>query len=222
MPMDMSRFIELTAILVLVLAIAIVGNRRVRTGVWLYGLQSLGLGAIAVLIGFEHGALHIYIAAGLTVLVKVVAIPNIIFFVMNQIEIRREVESFLGIPSSLLVAALLVALAFYAANSALGLGIGDRSLSSSLLGVSLANILIGFFLMINRKKALSQALGLSVMENGVFLAAIALTSGMPMVIELGVFFELLVGILLSGILIFKIKESFDSISTDVLRTLKDD
>lgn len=220
--MDVSRFIELAAMLVLVLAIAIVGNRRLRTGVWLYGLQSLGLGAIAALIGYEHGALHIYVAAGLTVLVKVIAIPNIIFFVMNQIEIRREVESFLGIPSSLLVASLLVALAFYAANSALGIGIGDHSLSSSLLGVSVANILIGFFLMINRKKALSQALGLSVMENGVFLAAIALTSGMPMVIELGVFFELLVGILLSGILIFKIKESFDSISTDALRTLKDD
>lgn len=220
--MNVSRSIELLAILILVLAIAIVGNRRVRTGVWLYGLQSLGLGAIAALIAHQLHAPHIYVAAALAVTIKAIAIPNIIFFVMSQIEVNREVESFLGIPSSLLLASLLVALAFYAANTSLGLGIGALSLSSSMLGVSLSNMLIGFFLMINRKKAISQALGLSVMENGLFLAAIALTSGMPLVIELGVFFELLIGILLTGILLFKIKESFDSINTDAMRTLKDD
>lgn len=218
----LAKVIEFLALVILTGAIAIVGARRMRTVVGLYGLQSLVLGLVAGAIGYSLHEPHMYAVAALTVLIKAIAIPNVILFVMRQIEIRREVESFLGIPSSMLVAAVLVAMAYYAAHTALGLGLGEMSQgASSLLGVSLACVLIGFFLMINRRKAISQAVGLSVMENGLFLAAIALTSGMPLVIEIGVFFELLVGAMLMGILIFKIKESIDSINTDELSYLKD-
>lgn len=220
--MTLVQAIELAANVILVAAIAIVGARHMRTVVWLYAFQSLALGGVSAMVAYHMGATHFYVAAVLVVVVKAIAIPNVILYVMRQIEIRREVESFLGIPSSLLVAALLVALAFYAAHSALGLGVGELTQhSGTLLGVSLASVLIGFFLMINRKKALSQAIGLSVMENGLFLAALDLTTGMPLIIEIGVFFELLGGAMLMGILIFKIQGSFDSIDTHELRILKD-
>lgn len=220
--MDHAKTIEFLSLLVLAGAIANVGARRVRTGVWLYAFQSLALAAASAFVAYALHEPHIYLAAGLAALIKGFAIPQVIFYILKKIEVKREVESFLGIPSSLLVAALLVGLAFYAANAALGLGIGEfGELPSTLLAVSLAVMLIGFFMMINRKKAITQVIGLSVMENGLFLAAIALTSGMPLVIELGVFFELLIGAMLMGILILKIKSSFDTINVHEMHTLTD-
>lgn len=222
MQMDLTKTIEFLSLLVLAGAIANVGARRMRTGVWIYGLQSLALAATAAVVAYTLNEPHIYFAAVLAALVKGIAIPQVIFYILKKIEVRREVESFLGIPSSLLVAALLVGLAYYAAGTALGLGISDfGALPSTLLAVSLAVILIGFFMMINRKKAITQVIGLSVLENGVFLAAIALTAGMPMVIEIGVFFELLIGSMLMGILILKIKSSFDTINVHEMHTLTD-
>ena len=220
--MDLTKTIEFLALLVLAGAVANVGARRMRTGVWIYALQSLALAAAAAVVAYALDEPHIYLAAGLAALVKGVAIPQVIFYILEKIEVKREVESFLGIPSSLLVAALLVGLAFYAANTALGFGIAEfGALPSTLLAVSLAVMLIGFFMMINRKKAITQVIGLSVMENGLFLAAIALTSGMPLVIEIGVFFELLIGAMLMGILILKIKSSFDTINVHEMHTLTD-
>ncbi len=220
--MDHAKTIEFLSLLVLAGAVANVGARRVRTGVWLYALQSLALAAAAAFVAYALDEPHIYVAAALAALIKGFAIPQVIFYILKKIEVKREVESFLGIPSSLLVAALLVGLAFYAANAALGLGLSEfGALPSTLLAVSLAVMLIGFFMMINRKKAITQVIGLSVMENGLFLAAIALTSGMPLIIELGVFFELLIGAMLMGILILKIKSSFDTINVHEMHTLTD-
>lgn len=222
MAMDLTTTIEALSLLVLAGAVANVGARRMRTGVWIYAAQSLALSAVAACVAYALNEPHIYLAAALAAVVKGIAIPQVIVYILKKIEVRREVESFLGIPSSLLVAAVLVGLAFYAANSALGLGIGEfGALPSTLLAVSLGVMLIGFFLMINRKKAITQVIGLSVMENGLFLAAIALTSGMPLVIEIGVFFELLIGAMLMGILILKIKAGFDTINVHEMHTLTD-
>lgn len=222
MPMDLTNAVEFLSLLVLAGAIANVGARRMRTGVWIYAAQSFALAAAAACVAYTLHEPHIYLAAALAAGVKGVAIPQVMFYILKKIEVRREVESFLGIPSSLLVAALLVGLAFYAANRALGLGIGEFGAGpSTLLAVSLAVMLIGFFLMINRKKAITQVIGLSVMENGLFLAAIALTSGMPLVIEIGVFFELLIGAMLMAILILKIKSTFDTINVHEMDTLTD-
>lgn len=214
--------IEVMAILILACAVSMIGSRRIRTGIWLYCLQSLGLATIAAMIAHQLHEPHIYAAAGLALAVKAIAIPTVMLHVYKRLEIRRDFESFLGITTSLLVSALLVAISFYAAKSALGLGLHELSvLPASLLGSSLSNVLLGFFMMINRKKALSQVIGLSVMENGLFLAAIALTSGMPLVIEIGILAELLVAAMLMGILIFKIGRNFDSIDTQRLSSLKD-
>lgn len=220
--MDVTKAVEFLSLLVLAGAIANVGTRRVRTGVWLYSAQSLALAGAAACVGYQLHEPHMYLAAVLAALVKGFAIPQVIFYILRKIEVKREVESFLGIPSSLLVAAVLVGLAFFAANSALGLGITEfGELPSTLLAVSLGVMLIGFFLMINREKAITQVIGLSVMENGMFLAAVALTSGMPLVIELGVFFELLVGAMLMAILILKVNTNFHSINTHEMHTLTD-
>jgi hydrogenase-4 component E len=220
--MELIQSIQILAFLVLVGAIANVAARRVRTGVRIYAAQSLVLGVLVGLMGYQLNEPHVYVAAALVVVVKGFAMPGIFLYIIKKIRVKRELESFLGIPSSLMIAAGLVGLGFYVSQTAFGLGVGDYAhLPATLLGVSLATMLIGFFLMLNRKKAISAVIGLSVMENGLFLAAMALTSGMPLIIEAGVFFEFLAGAVLMGILILKINERFDGINTHDMHTLVD-
>lgn len=95
-----------------------------------------------------------------------------------------------------------------------------ESLAANCLPISLALVLVGLFVMITRKKAIAQMMGLMLMENGLFLVAIAITSGMPLVVELGIFFDLFLGVLIMGILAFRINRTFDSINVNRLQKLK--
>jgi hydrogenase-4 component E len=88
------------------------------------------------------------------------------------------------------------------------------------LAVAIALFLIGFFTMINRRKAVTQVMGLLSLENGLVLAAISLTYGMPLIVELGIFFDVLVAVLVLGILVFRIRETFDSTDVSKLRRLR--
>ena len=86
--------------------------------------------------------------------------------------------------------------------------------------MAIALFLIGFFMMINRRKALTQVLGLLCLENGIFLAAISLTYGVPLLIELGITFDLLVAVMVLGILVYRIRETFDSMDVSKLSRLR--
>ena len=88
------------------------------------------------------------------------------------------------------------------------------------LAAPVALILTGAFLMVSRNKALMQMLGLLVLENGIFLAALTTTFGMPLVIEIGIFFDVLIGLLLMGIFTFRIRDTFDHLDVSKLRRLR--
>src|SRR5947208_17009926 len=93
-------------------------------------------------------------------------------------------------------------------------------LGSNTLAVAIALVLTGFFQMINRRKAITQVLALLTMENGVMLAAIALTSyGMPLVVEISIFFDVVIAVMVLGILVFRIRETFASMHVSKLNEL---
>jgi hydrogenase-4 component E len=94
------------------------------------------------------------------------------------------------------------------------------SLGHNTLAVAVSLFLIGFFMVVSRRKALMQVLALLSLENGLFLAAISLTYGMPMIVELGVFFDLLVAVMVLGILVYRIQETFDSMDVSKLSKLR--
>src|SRR5437762_2243024 len=94
------------------------------------------------------------------------------------------------------------------------------SLGHNTLAVAVSLFLIGFFMVVSRRKALMQVLALLSLENGLFLAAISLTYGMPMIVELGVFFDLLVAVMVLGILVYRIQETFDSMDVSKLSRLR--
>jgi hydrogenase-4 component E len=97
---------------------------------------------------------------------------------------------------------------------------GPAAMGHNTLAVAISLFLIGFFMMINRRKALTQVLALLSLENGLFLAAISLTYGMPLIVELGVFFDVLVAVLVLGILVYRIRETFESMDVSKMRKLR--
>jgi hydrogenase-4 component E len=217
-----NKLITMMAALVLVLQILMVAQRWLVTNIRAFGLQSFLLASIAVTIAYFNHAPQIYIVAALTLVFKAVVLPIVLERLVTRIGIRQEIEPLVNVPISVLVSGLLTLLAYIVAESFREPpeAAGPASLGHNTLAVALALFLIGFFMMVTRRKALTQVLGFLCLENGLFLAAISLTYGMPLLVELGIFFDLLVAVLILGILVYRIRETFDSMDVSKLSRLR--
>lgn len=213
-----SRTIDILAVLMLMSTIVLIGSSRLRVCIWAYALRSFVLALVSGLIAYFSGIHHIYVATGVSIALKVIVIPGFLFYIINKIKIKEDVESFINYTLSLFIACGLILIAYYSTQSILTF---ENVFMRHCLPVSLAITLLGFFVMISRKKAITQILGLLAMEDGLFFAALSTSYGMPLVVELGVFFDILVSVIIMGIYVYRIKETFDTIDTDLLRELRE-
>jgi len=213
-----SQLVDLCAVLLLLTCFAIVAQRRLSACVDLFALQSFFLAATAAVVAFLTGVHHIYIAAALTIIIKVLVIPRILKKVIERLNVSRELVMNVNIPAGLLICGALVMIAFFITQPIIPLGF---LLTRDSLAIALAIVLIGFFTMIARKKAVTQMVGFLVMENGLFLGATAAAYGMPLIVELGVFFDVLVAGLIVGIYTHRLQDAFDSVDTSTLTVLKE-
>jgi hydrogenase-4 component E len=213
-----ERIVTLMAALVLVLQIAMVSQRWIVVHIRIFAAQSFFLAMIAATIAWFNHAPHIFVAAALTLVVKVILVPILFERLVKRMEIHEEIEPIVNVPLSVVIAGGLtlvgyvVAASFYRPDAP---GLGHNALA-----VAISLFLIGFFTMINRRKALMQVLALLSLENGMFLAAISLTYGMPLIVELSVFFDVLVAAMVLGILVYRIRETFESMDVSRLRRLR--
>lgn len=212
-----SRVITLLASLMLVLQLLLVVQRMLITNIRLFALQSLLLATIATVVAVAYGAWHVLVIAVLTLAGKVVFLPWLLTRLVRRIKIEQEINPFVNMPASMFLCGALTLLSAVVARPFTSLS----RLGSNTLAVAIALLLTGFFLMINRRKALTQVLALLTTENGVMLAAIALTTyGIPLVVEIGVFLDVIVVVMVLGILVFRIRESFASMDVSKLNELK--
>ncbi len=210
-----SKMMQLIIALILVSTFMILGSTRLYSCVRAFGIQSFLLACVAGIVAVSTGKIDIYIVAILTLLIKAAIIPYIFIYIIREIKVKREVELYVSVSLSLIIGGVLVVISYYLIRS---INIMSE-LSSLSLSASMSLVSIGLFVMISRKKAIMQMLGILIMENGLFLGAISLTYGMPLLVELGIFFDVLIGVLIMGILIFRINKTFESIDTDLLKTL---
>jgi hydrogenase-4 component E len=213
-----SHLVDLGSALLLLTCFAIVAQRRLSACVDLFALQSLFLAMTAALVAFLTGIRHIYFAAVLTVLIKVIVIPYVLRRVIERLNVTRELVMNINVPASLLISGTLVMVAFFITQPIIPFG---YLLTRDSLAIALAIVLIGFFTMIARQKAVTQLIAFLVMENGLFLGATAATYGMPLIVELGVFFDVLVAALIAGIYTNRLQDAFDSVDTNHLSELKE-
>jgi hydrogenase-4 component E len=210
-----SKIMQLLIAFILVSTFMILGSTRLYSCVRAFGIQSFLLACVAGIVAYSTGKNDIYIVALLTLIIKSAVIPYIFIYIIREIKVKREVELYVNISPSIIIGGILVVISYYLIRSISIIS----ELSSLALSASVSLVSIGLFIMISRKKALMQMLGILIMENGLFLGAISLTNGMPLLVELGIFFDVLIGVLIMGILIFRINKTFESIDTDMLKTL---
>jgi hydrogenase-4 component E len=139
---------------------------------------------------------------------------------MSRIQVRKEVTFSVNITVSLLLCGGMVILADSVAQPILSAQQAGGSAVSRVISVSIAMMLIGLFIMTTRKQAVTQIIGLLTMENGVFLSGLSITYGMPMIVEVGIFFDILVAVIILGVFVFRINQTFETISVDTLRSLR--
>ncbi len=191
--------------------------RKVVDSVAILALQSFLLSLTAAAMWYKTGIAHLLVAAGFTLVVKGILIPYILYYTIKKIGIVREVERNTGRYTSLLAALVLSALGYYIAAQ---LNLPSKELGKTYLPVSVIMIFLGTFIMIDHKKAIMQGVGLITIENGIFLIAESIAYGMPMVVEFGIFFDLLVSVIVIGLLMFRIYSTYDSLSTENMQKLK--
>jgi hydrogenase-4 component E len=212
------QLINLLAAVLLLLAFAMLSQRRILSLINLFAAQGVVLFLATVLVAFVTHQGHLYWSAGLTLVLKVLLLPWILHRLIRRLNVRWDVETLFNIPTTMLVGIVLVILAF---NLAAPISQLAGTVTRSTLGIALASVLLSFLMMITRSKAVPQVVGFLSMENGLFFAATAAVYGMPMVVELGVALDVLVASLILGVFLFQIRERFDSVDTRHLEKLKE-
>ena len=214
-----AQLINLFAALLLLLSFAMLSQRRVLSLIDLFAAQGLALAASTAIVAWGTGQTHLYASAALTLVLKVLLLPWLLYRLIRRLDVRWDVEGLINIPTTMLIGIVLVVFSF---NLAFPISQLASTVTRSTLGIAMACVMLSFLMMITRRKAIPQVVGFLSMENGLFFAATSATYGMPMVVELGIALDILVAMLILGVFFFQIREQFDSLDLKHLEKLKED
>ena len=203
-----SQLINLCAAVLLLLGFAMLAQRRILSLINLFMLQGLVLFASTLIVAYSTAQHHLYWSAGLTLVLKALLLPWILHRLIRRLSVKWDVETLLNIPTTMLIGLLLVVVAFNVAQPISQLA---GTITRSTLGIALACVLLAFLMMITRSKAVPQVIAFLAMENALFFAATSATYGMPMVVELGIALDVMVGMVILAVFFFQIREQFDSL-----------
>ena len=227
----MTPVFEALLVLVLLLNLIALGTSRIRAVIRTVAIQGVVLGIMPLLV-HEVIDVRVVLVSLATMAMKGVVIPIMLQKAMRDVQIKREVEPFIGLIASMLLGALATGLAvalsqflplddIQSSAGALGTSGGASEGARLIVPTSLATVLTGFLLLTTRLKAITQVLGYLVLENGVFIFGLLLIEAMPFMVELGVLLDLLVAIFVMGIILNHINREFSTLDTRQLAALKD-
>jgi len=182
----------------------------------LLAVQTALLAGITALLGARLHEPHYYWLAAVVFVVKAVAIPVYLSWAAGRLGLRRDTGALLNPVLAMLTGAGMLTAGYFLAPRAAVVPLGDVGAA----GMALALLLIGMLLMLTRRLALSQIAGFLVLENGIFLYGLTQTHGMPLMVEMGVVFDVLVGVMVAGLVIFRLNRSFEHIDVTQLRGLR--
>lgn len=215
--MTAADLIDLCAAGIVGLGVLLAVTRSIGRSIWLVAAQS-ALGAMAAIgVGISLGLAHLIVGGLLALGAKAVVYPLVLRVMLRASPVTVERHPYVGARVSLVVA---IAIIFAAGAATSDLGLATSLGGTRALPAAIAAMLTGLFLMMSRRKTLSLLIGLLVFENGLSLAAFALTYGMPFVVELGVLFDLLIVIVVGWVYGRRMLRVFGSLSTDELRSLR--
>ncbi len=214
----LEQAIFVLAALVLFTSFALLAQVRLTSAIHSFAWQGGMVALVTALVAAASHIPHLYLSALLTLGLKSLLIPWMLHRLVRRLNMEREVESIAHPALMLLTGAGLVIFSYWIALPIEKLGLGN---TRNIVAISLSVVLLGLWMMVSRRQVIAQVLGFMSMENGLFLAAVASTKGMPLVVELGVAFDVLVAAVLFGVFFFQISESIESLDVDKLNRLSE-
>ncbi len=211
------RIIDVLGALLLFSMLLILASGQLFRAIYAVAVQSVFLGIAGAVLAAATGIMDLWIIAGVTIVVKAILLPWLLMWVVRRIQITREIEPVVPTVATLAMAAVIVVLAFHLSAS---LGPVRRAITGNALPVGIALILLGVLVMATRRKALMQMVGLFASENGIFFTAMAVSEGMPLIIEIGVILDVVLGALVMGILVLRVRSSVEGTDIADLENLR--
>ena len=217
----MDSYFDLLSVLILFTSFVLVSHKRIKSYIKTFRIQSALIALTAGIVGMDNfakeGSFDILIVCVIIVLLKVIYIPRLLHKAYGNVEYKVEKDFFLNIPLLVIICCALVVFVYFSVSNISGLN--EAHINVQVVN-SFSVILIGLLFMISRKWALGQMIGFLVIENGIFVTAIFSTNGMPFIVDIGIFIDMITAILIMGTMVVQINEKFESININKLRNLK--
>lgn len=202
---------------VLLCGLILLWRRGVAAYITAFMWQSAVLAALTAAVGYFGNDPQLYVVAALLFGIKAVAIPRLLRRVAQRFTAGRETAPYVNTATSLVVSGLLVLLAYAAARPLEA--IADAPTRAGM-PLAMGLLFISLFIIVSRRLAITQVIGFLMLENAIALLAVLATYGVPLIVELGVFLDALMGFLVMQIFLYDIHDTFSTTDVDVLKRLK--
>ena len=209
---------EIILVLVVLTNLRLLGSSRLGSSIRVVAAQGVVLGLLPILAHPPHLSLRFAALAAGTIALKGIVFPWFLFRAVREAEVTREVQPYVGYVTSLLAGVIILGVSFWVCER---LPMPPTIASAWLAPVAVFSIFAGLFLIVSRKRAISQVLGFLVLENGVYAFGVGIAPQTSLLVEAGVLLDVFVAVFVMGITLFHINREFDHIETDRLSSLKD-
>ncbi len=213
-----AKVVNLLSFVALGLTILLIVRTSLEGQVRVFGLQSFVLALLSMLIAAYSESLELLGVGVALVVVKGITIPRVLNRAVANIGLQRAAAPYLGTAPALIICGVLTIIAFYVMTP---IAASNPLPTADAMPLAFAGVLVGFFIMVNRRRAVTQILGFLMLENGIFLLALLATYGVPFIVEMGIFLDVLVAVLIMEVFVYHIKDNFDSIDVGELGKLKE-
>jgi hydrogenase-4 component E len=213
----MSNTADIIMIFLVLTNLMLLGLSRLGACIRIVAVQGILLGLLPLLVKNGSFLAHLIFLSAAIICLKGIVFPGLLMRTLRDMDAQHDVEPFVGYGMSIILAPLaLVACMWFGSQLMLPVEIA----SSLVVPVAFFTITSGLFLIVSRKKALTQVLGYLVMENGIYVFGTSIAARQPLLVELGILLDVFVAVFVMGIAIFHINREFEHTDVDRLNKLK--
>jgi hydrogenase-4 component E len=213
----MSVWFDGVMVLLILTNLVVLGTSRLKSCIRIIALQGVVLSTLPLMAGGGALSVRLVLLALITMGLKGIVFPRLLLSAMRRAEVRREVEPYVGYIQSILIGLLSLGVSIWLGSR---LPLPGAAATTLAVPVALFMIFVGLFIIVSRRKALSQILGYIILENGTYAFGMSILEEVPVLVELGVLLDAFVAVFVMGVAVYHISREFEHMDADLLDTLK--
>lgn len=210
--------VQLLIILVILTNLRLLASSRLGASIRTVAFQGILLGLLPLLIEESPWQWRILLLSAVAMVLKGYVFPRLLFNALTSANVTREVQPFVGYIASLIFGLASLGLSFWLGYT---LPLPEVEFSELLVASSFFGIFTGFFIIVTRRRAISQVLGFLLIENGVFSFGVGIIGFTSLLVEIGILLDVFAAVFVMAITVFHISQECNHMDVDKLSLLKD-